>query len=100
LARRLAPEAAAELDAIWNYVARESGSVEIADRLIDSITGWLLLLADNPHLGRRREDDLRVGLRGVPVGRYLILYRIDSDEALILHVIPGARDIEALMDRR
>jgi hypothetical protein len=39
MAHRVAPEAEAELDNIWYYVAKESGSVEIADRLIDSITG-------------------------------------------------------------
>ena len=33
---RLAPEA--DLDDIWYYVAKKSGSIEIADRLIDSIT--------------------------------------------------------------
>jgi len=68
--------------------------------LIDSITGRFLLLADNPHLGRRRDDDLRIGLRSFPVGRYLILYRIDGDETLILHVFPEGPDIEALMEGR
>ena len=38
MAHRVAPQAEAELDNIWYYVAKESGSVEIADRLIDSIT--------------------------------------------------------------
>lgn len=38
MAHRLAPEVESELDDIWYYIARESGSIEIADRLIDSIT--------------------------------------------------------------
>jgi plasmid stabilization system protein ParE len=37
MAHRVAPEAEAELDNIWDYVAKESGSTEIADHLIDSI---------------------------------------------------------------
>jgi hypothetical protein len=37
MAHRVAPEAEAELDSIWYYVAKESGSIEVADRLIDSI---------------------------------------------------------------
>jgi len=37
MAHRVAPEAEAELDNIWYYVAKDSGSIEIADRLIDSI---------------------------------------------------------------
>jgi plasmid stabilization system protein ParE len=42
---RLSPEAEDELDNIWFYVARESGSVVIAHRLIDAITERFWLLA-------------------------------------------------------
>jgi hypothetical protein len=38
MAHRIAPQAQAELDNIWYYVAKQSGSMEIADRIIDSIT--------------------------------------------------------------
>jgi len=48
MAHRFAPEAVADLDAIWYYVATESGNVEIADRLIDSIAERFLLLASFP----------------------------------------------------
>ena len=41
MAHRLAPKAETDLDDIWLYAAKESGSVEIADRLIDSITDRL-----------------------------------------------------------
>jgi hypothetical protein len=34
-AHRLALQARADLDEIWTYVARESGSEAVADRLID-----------------------------------------------------------------
>ena len=51
MAHRLAPQAEAELDNIWYYVAKESGSIEIADRLIDSITERFYLLARHPHMG-------------------------------------------------
>ena len=47
-----APEVDADLDDIWYYVAKNSGSMDIADRLIDSITDRFFLLADYPHLGR------------------------------------------------
>jgi plasmid stabilization system protein ParE len=57
MAHRVAPEAEAELDNIWYYVAKESGSVEIADRLIDSITERFYLLACHPHIGRHRDED-------------------------------------------
>jgi 7-keto-8-aminopelargonate synthetase-like enzyme len=50
MAHRVAPQVAADLDDIWYFVAKESGSVEIASRLIDSITNRFLLLARNPTL--------------------------------------------------
>ena len=93
---RLAPEAAAELDDIWYYVAKESGSIEIADPLIDSLTDRFFLLARHPHVGRRRDDDLRPGLRSFPVGRYVIIYRIRNKDVLILHVVRGSQNLEAL----
>ena len=63
-----APEADLDLDEIWEYVAMNSGSVDIADRLIDSITGRFFLLSSHPYLGRARDVDLRYGLRSFPVG--------------------------------
>jgi plasmid stabilization system protein ParE len=66
---RIAPEVELELAEIWRYVAQESGAIEIADRLIDSITGHFLLLARNPYMGRARDGDLRPGLRSLPAGR-------------------------------
>jgi toxin ParE1/3/4 len=97
MAHRVAPQAEAELDNIWYYVAKESGSVEIADRLIDSITERFYLLACHPHIGRRRDEDLRPGLRSFPVGEYVIIYRVEEKDVLILHVFRGSRDIEALL---
>ena len=42
---RRSPQADADLDAIWLFVARESGSLAAADRLIDDIAERFLLLA-------------------------------------------------------
>jgi len=84
------------LDDIWYFTAKESGSVEIADRLIDSITQRFLLLARHPHIGRRRDEDLRPGLRSLAMGEYVIIYRVEKNDVLILHVMQGRRDIGAL----
>ena len=96
MAHRLAPEVEAELDDIWCYLAKESGNIEIADRLIDSITDRFFLLASHPYIGRRRDRDLRPGLRSFPVGEYVIFYRIEREDVMILHVAHGRRDLEAL----
>jgi len=96
---RLSPEAEAELDDIWFRVARESGSIDIATRVVESITDRFRLLARYPYSGRQR-DDLRSGLRSFPSDDYLIIHRIEEgDIVLVLHVVHGSRDIEELFRR-
>jgi len=95
---RLSPEAEAELDGIWIYIARESGNIEIANRTIESIAERFWLLARHPHMGRRRDHDLRLGLRSLTADDYVIIHRIlEDDVVLILHVVHGNRDLEALL---
>jgi plasmid stabilization system protein ParE len=72
MAHRLATRAEADLDDTWYYVAKESGSIEIANRLIDSITDRFSLLASFPHLGRARDEDFGLGSRSLAVGDYVI----------------------------
>ena len=88
MAHRRAPEVDAELDEIWYYLARESGSVEIADRQIDRLTEAFYFLSTHPHVGRRRDEDLRPGLRSFPVGAHVIVYRVEASSVVILHVFP------------
>lgn len=94
---RIAPAAEAELDEIWLFVATASGSVATADRLIDTLTARFLLLARYPHLGRRRDSDLRPGLRSFPVGEFVIIYRAEGSNVLILHIVRGSRNVKALL---
>jgi toxin ParE1/3/4 len=91
------PQADSDLDSIWRYIAVQSGSYQVADRLIDSIVDLFLLLATNPHLGRTRDEDLRPGLRTFPAGNYIIVYRILEGHALILRVLHGSRNLQALL---
>jgi toxin ParE1/3/4 len=96
MAHRLSPEAEAELDEIWWYIAEASGSTDAARNVVASITQRFNLLSRHPRLGRRR-DDLRQGLRSFPAGNYLIVYRIEGRDVLIVHIFHGRRDIEALI---
>jgi len=95
---RLSPEAESELDRIWLYVARESGVPSIADRVVDAIEARMRLLVRNPQIGRRRDRDLRPGIRSLAVGEYVVLYRIAEDEVVVLHILHGRRDIANLVD--
>lgn len=92
------PQAESDLDEIWYYIATNSGSMEVADRLVDSITARVLLLAGHPNLGRSRDEDLRPSLRSFPVGQFVIFYRIQAEDVLILRVLRGSRNLEALFN--
>lgn len=63
MAHRVAPAVERDLDEIWYYVAKESGSIEIATRLIDTLTDRFFLLAGFPYLGRSRDEDFGSGSR-------------------------------------
>jgi toxin ParE1/3/4 len=97
MAVRFGTQVEADLDGIWAYVAKESGSVDVANRVIDSITDHFFLLSRHPQLGRRRDNDLRRGLRSLSVSGYVITYRTEKQDVLILHVVHGRRDIQAVL---
>lgn len=94
MAHQRAPSADSDLDDIWYYIAKESGSIETAERFIASLTDRFYLLAENPYIGRSSEE-LRPGLRSFPFGQYLIIYRIKDEDVVILHIFHGSRDIES-----
>ena len=51
MAHRVSPQAEADLDDIWYYVAKESTRIETANHLIDSITdrrSLRIIYADGP----------------------------------------------------
>ncbi|MBB6142147.1 toxin ParE1/3/4 [Silvibacterium bohemicum] len=85
-----------ELDEIWHYIAEQSGSFEIADRVVDSITDRFLAIVHSPGIGRSR-DDLQPGYRSFPVGQYVIFYRSDDDRVEILHILHSKRDLGSLL---
>jgi len=97
MGHRVSHQASSELDDIWSFVAAQSSSAEVADRLIETIVDRFFLLSRFPEIGRNREEDLRTGLRSFSVGAYVIFYRIDGKDVLILRVIHGSRDIARML---
>ena len=97
MAHRVAPRAESDLNDIWLYVAKESGSIEIANRLIDTITDRFFTLASFPFIGRSREEDFGPGHRSLAVGEYVIVYCVENEDALILRVVHGRRQLETLL---
>ena len=90
------PQADSDLDDIWYYIATETGSADVADRVIDGIVQRFLLLAKYPRIGRTR-DEIRRGLRSFPVGEYVIFYRIEREDVIVLRVLHGKRDLDRIL---
>jgi toxin ParE1/3/4 len=98
MAHRVAPRAETDLDDIWLYVAKESGSMEVATRLIDSITDRFFFLVNFPYVGRARDRDFGIGTRSFPVGEYVLVYCVEGEDVFILRVVNGRRDFELLFE--
>ena len=90
----ISPNAEADLDDIWSFVA--SRDALVADRLIDAITNQFQMFREMPDAGRQR-NELRVGLRSFPVGSFLIFYQRTENTIEIVRVLHGARDIPSLL---
>jgi toxin ParE1/3/4 len=88
--RRISPQARADLDAIWSFIAADNESA--ADAVIELITEALGMLADNPRAGRRRPE-LSPAVRSFPVGSYLICYAQEGGGIKIVRVLHGRQDV-------
>src|SRR3954470_19858535 len=91
---RLADLAERDLDEIWSYVVNRSQSIDIADRVVESIADCFSLFAHTPEAGTHR-DDVEPGIRGFASGNYVIYYRETRDYVVISRVLHGMRDQKA-----
>ena len=92
---RRSREADLDLDEIWASIAADNA--QAAERLISRVVAAEQRLALYPELGQARPD-IAPEARHWPVGRYLILYRIDPDVVSIMRIVHGARDLPALFE--
>jgi len=92
---RLTARAAADLDDIWLYVAKDN--VPAADRLMDRIADRYWSLVGHPRLGVARPD-ITPDARMLTIGDYLILYRVVGADAEVVRVVHGARRLKGLFD--
>ena len=82
------PEAFADLDEVWEYIAQDS--ITAANRVIDNIESALNMLASNPYAGHLRPDLNSNALRFWVVGSYLIAYSAE-DPLLVIGIFHGRR---------
>ncbi|MBL0933896.1 MAG: type II toxin-antitoxin system RelE/ParE family toxin [Rhizobiaceae bacterium] len=87
------PAAERDLIDIWTYIATDNP--DAADRLLDAIGDRIAQLLDHPKLGRLRPD-IAADARFLPIGNYVVLYRLDGQTIEIVRVVHGARDVTSL----
>ena len=90
----LSPEADRDLLEIWERLS-QAISAAIADKQLREIERLCLAISDWPEYGRSRED-VRKGLRSVPVGRYVVFYRPTNDAVELVRVLDERRDVDAI----
>lgn len=86
----LTAEAQDDYAAILGYTRQEWGDTQ-RDRYDAALAAALVVLADNPHLGRAR-DDLAPGCRAYPVERHVVYYALHDTTLLILRILHGRTD--------
>lgn len=90
MALRRSPAALADVDAIWEYIHEYDPAA--ADRLVTQFTDAADCIEGAPFVGAVREHVARTA-RGMLVGSYMMLYRIDGDDVEIVRVVHAARDM-------
>ena len=86
--------AEADLDDIYNYIARDVPYY--AELFIDQLIKATDNLEDHPRLGRKvPEADCRDDVRELIVQSYRIIYRLQTEKLQILTVIHGSRNLAA-----
>jgi plasmid stabilization system protein ParE len=88
----LSPEALADLQEIWLYIAGDNPAA--ADELEADIYQACELLARNPRLGHKRPDLTNEPVLFWPVrGRYLMIYQRATQPLKIARILHAARDV-------
>ena len=94
---RITPQADADLDGIWNYIARDSP--DAADRVENDLHAAMNLLAEFPGIGHTRQDVGSSDYRFWRVYSYLIVYRVESDALIVVRVVHGSRALREELRR-
>ena len=79
------------LDAIHNYIAKDSP--EYAKQMVNRLTPWSQQISEFPLSGRAVPEYELEKIREVIEGPYRIIYYIKSDQIDVLAVIHGAQNV-------
>ena len=94
----LTPQAAEDLDAIWEYIAQDN--VDQADRVIGEVEASCRRLTEYPEIGHTRGDLTELPVKFWTVFSYLIVYDPAVRPLTVIAVLHAARDVGELLKER
>ena len=94
---RWSPEAVEDIEAIANYIERDSS--HYARAVVSRIVALAEAIPEHPNLGRVVPELRSPNYRERFVHKYRIIYRVEPERILIAAVIHGSRQLEPLADR-
>ena len=89
----IAPEAIRDLEQIIDYFAMDN--VDRGEQFLDEFTKKCRYLTQFPMMGRSYRE-IRSYLRGLPMKKHIIFYRVLNDGLEIMRVVPANRYLEAI----
>lgn len=98
----LTDAAAHDLEDVYDYIALHDVPGK-ADYVLSQIEKAFFSLSENPERGVHPKELLALGLReyrGNFFKPYRIIYRIMTDNAYVMVIADGRRDMQALLQRR
>ena len=87
---QLRPKARSDIDAVWDYTVKTWG-VQQALSYVAVLRDVCAELADNPELGKRR-DEVHKGLRVYPSGKHLVFYLTIDNGIDVVRILHGSMD--------
>jgi len=85
----------ADLDRVWAYIAEDNPrrAVSFVREIVERCNKLSEMPLRFPLIARYE----RSGIRRMPYGNYLVLYRVSDKRIEVLHVLNGAQDYEAIL---
>jgi toxin ParE1/3/4 len=91
----LTDEARADLLRIADRIARDSPRRAVT--FVDEIEARCVQIPKMPRAHPLLPGREASGLRRVVHGNYLIFYRVEPDQVVVVHILHGARDYQAIL---
>jgi toxin ParE1/3/4 len=98
----LTDAATRDLYSLYDYIHHQEGSGK-ANHVLDRIEKLLAGLSENPERGAFPKELLALGIREyreIFFKPCRIIYRVMADNAYVLLIVDGRRDMQALLQRR